>query len=66
MDLPPSGRFSIAAAPERARQAYEALLGIWEPEQGVLCEGSIEWEAGRLVPVREPLAQHPRRARDAD
>lgn len=58
LNLPPSGRFSISAAPDRAMQAYEALLGIWQPEQAVLCEGAIDWQGGRIVPAREPLAQY--------
>ena len=62
LKLPPVGPFSIAASPDRAMQAYEGLLGIWKPEQAVLCEGSIDWEGGRLIPNREPLAQHPERS----
>lgn len=60
LKLPPSGPFSISASPDRALQAYEELLRIWNPEQAVLCEGSIDWHEGRLRPIREPLAQHPR------
>jgi hypothetical protein len=62
LNLPAAGRFSISASPDRAMQAYQALLSIWEAEQAVLCEGSIDWQDGRLVPTRVPLAQHPGRS----
>jgi hypothetical protein len=61
LNLPASGPFSLSASPDRALQAYETLLEIWKPEQAVLCEGPIEWQGGRLVSIREPLAQHPTR-----
>lgn len=57
MNLPPEGPHSIVVSPERALKAYAALLGLWTPEQAVLCEGSIRWDdRGRLVPERTPLA----------
>jgi hypothetical protein len=60
LKLPPSGPFSIAASAERALKAYEALVGIWSPEQAVACEGDFHWdEQRRLVPGRPPLAQLP-------
>jgi hypothetical protein len=62
LKLPPSGTFSISTSPDRAMKAYEALLRIWQPEQAVLCEGSIDWQGNRLVPTRKPLAQHPQRS----
>lgn len=58
LNLPHAGCFSLAAAPERALQAYELLVGLWKPEQAVLCEGSIRWdEQHHLIPERPPLAQ---------
>lgn len=59
IDLPQAGPFSLSTSRDRALDAYRALVAIWEPEQAVLCEGSIDWEDGRLVPLRPPLAQHP-------
>jgi hypothetical protein len=63
LKLPPSGPFSIAVAPERALKAYEALVGVWSPDQAVVCEGDTHWdEERRLVTAGPPLAQYPARA----
>ena len=59
LSLPPAGPFSLGVSPQPALKAYEALVGIWQPEQAVLCEGPISWADGRLVPAREPLARYP-------
>ena len=61
--LPPAGPLSLSVSPDGALKAYRSLVEIWEPDQAVLCEGSIDWEGGRLVPLRVPLAQHPQPAR---
>ena len=60
MNLPSAGRLRIGVAPDRALKAYEALVEIWDPDQAVLCEGSIGWdEHRRLVPQCPPLARYP-------
>jgi hypothetical protein len=56
LNLPPLGRYSLAENAAAALGIFNALLGTWNPEQAVLCEGGIDWDDGRLAPEREPLA----------
>jgi hypothetical protein len=71
VELPPAGPFRLDASPERARAAFDALVRIWSPEEGVLCAKSAfgRDEQGKIVLARPPLAQLKRNAepgKDAD
>lgn len=56
LQLPIQGPHSLKVSPERACEAFHALVPLWRPQQAVLCEGSITWNRDRLVPERQPLA----------
>ena len=57
INLPKVGRHGLAEGGNRAIKLYGDLLKIWNPAQAVLCDGSISWERGSLIPGSEPLAQ---------
>jgi hypothetical protein len=58
-NLPRSGRFALGASTDPARKAFHALVRIWSPEEGVLCERSTfgRDKAGRITLSRAPLAR---------
>jgi hypothetical protein len=54
LKLPVCGIHSITSSADRACVAFDELVGIWKPEQGVLCQGSIDWKDNRIV-AEQPL-----------
>lgn len=46
--LPGEGPDSLTELAQRGTRLFDALIGLWKPEQGILTDSDIRWEDGKI------------------
>ena len=60
INLPAAGPGSLKQDRPKAETLFDALVGVWHPDQGILCHADeLEWEDGRIAPDAKAYRRHP-------